>query len=528
MKWTQRACIIYFYLHPFMGGKSIHFTAKVFAINYRTLGGWLSKLEMILRWLPIVKSLEGRSVRDAIPPKFIEKYQAPDARYDSKYLNLTTYEKKLKKLDNDMKQTKFSVVRSGSSSRLDIVRAKKEKTLTIRRQAKRVRTSRGPLLYLDVRAAIENEVKQRWLNGIPITRPEIYRFLKRTFVSGEFYEKFLAKIEYADKLCNFVTRTLEYFGYCVRKTTVSQSIPKNWKDLAIEGAARVRKTFEDENVSVVIAADETFLRFHESSSTVLVPKGAKRVGTAIKCNEKEGCTVMVSMEMISSQLLPPFVIFKGKFGMTLMKKWQKYSESTVLFTQNHWMTAETNILYFKYLKGLFPGRKIGLIYDNAPSHVSSEVRTWIEEHNETVSENEKIVVEFVDPCLTSVYQPPDVVMNAPLKRLIRQQYHDYVNQLLRDPPSGVALKAGDKFVVSREALLIIGFVENAYQNINAENVKKRWIAESFDRCGLNPWNGDQQFRKHLGKLSESGVCAALSAAHEAEILDKTVKAKRAL
>ena len=45
--------------------------------------------------------------------------------------------------------------------------------------------------------------------------------------------------------------------------------PNNWKDLAIAGAARVRKTFEEENISVVIAADETFLRFHESSSKVL-------------------------------------------------------------------------------------------------------------------------------------------------------------------------------------------------------------------------------------------------------------------
>ena len=131
---------------------------------------------------------------------------------------------------------------------------------------------------------------------------------------------------------------------------------------------------------------------------------------------------MVSMEMMSSQLLPPFVIFKGEFGKTLMKKWQKYSNSTVLFTSYHWMTVETNILYFKYLKGLFLGRKIGLVYDHAPSHVSAEVKAWIQSHNENALENEKIVVEFVDQCLTSIYQPPDVVMNRPLKRFIRSQY----------------------------------------------------------------------------------------------------------
>ena len=145
-------------------------------------------------------------------------------------------------------------------------------------------------------------------------------------MSADFYDKFLAKIEFADKLCNFVTRTLTYFGFCARKSTLSQSIPKNLKDLAIEGAMRIRKKFAEENVSVVISADETFLRFHEASSKVLAPEGTKRVGTALKYKEKEGCTVMVSMEMISSQLLPPFVIFKGKFGKTLMNKWQKYSK----------------------------------------------------------------------------------------------------------------------------------------------------------------------------------------------------------
>lgn len=108
-----------------------------------------------------------------------------------------------------------------------------------------VRSNRGPRLYRDVRAAIEEEVRQRWLNGIPITRPEIYRLLKRRFVTGD-------------------------------QRSVSQSIPKGWKDLAIAGAARGSQT-----------------RFHESSSKVLAPKGAKRVGTAIKCNDKEGCTVMV-------------------------------------------------------------------------------------------------------------------------------------------------------------------------------------------------------------------------------------------
>ena len=372
-------------------------------------------------------------------------------------------------------------------------------------------------MYQDVRKVIENEVRDRWLNGIPMTRPDIYRLLKQRYVSGEFYKKFLAHHESRKKLANFVSRTLDYFGFCVRKSTVSQSIPNNWKDLAMKGAERVRNKFKNEDVSVVISADETFLRFHESSSQLLAPKGAKRVGTAIKCNEKEGCTLMVSMEMMSSHVLPPFVIFKGEFGKTLMKKWQKYSNSTVLFTSNHWMTVETNILYFKYLKGLFPGRKIGLVYDHAPSHVSAEVKAWIQSHNENALENEKIVVEFVDQCLTSIYQPPDVVMNRPLKRFIRSQYHDYVNQLLKKPATGSPLRAGDPVAIPRETL--IGFIESAYNKINVDNRKRRWIAESFNRCGLNPWTSDIEFKEYLSKLSENSIYSALASVNKSDLLN---------
>ena len=498
-----------------MGSQNLDVTASIFTVNRTTLKGWLSKKDMLLRWLPIVEKLDGVSVKNAIPKKFVHRFNALDSRYSSKYLKLNSYQKRIQE---DKKQMKLCVVKSGFDSRMGIVKAKEENNILVTRKAKRVRTLRGPQTYLDIRELIEKEVIERWQSGIPITRPEIYSFLKSKYVKGDFHDKFLSKIEYADKLCNFVTRTLEYFNFCSRKSTVSQSIPRNWRELAIAGALRIRKSFREKDVQVVIAADETFLRFHEASSTVVAPKGAKRVGAAMKSNEKEGCTLMVSMEMISSQLLPPFVIFKGQFGKTLMKRWQGYSKSSVLFTSNHWMTAETNILYLQYLVSMFKGRKVGLIYDNAPSHVSAEVMDWIASYNNKVAQNEQLVLEFVDPCLTSIYQPPDVVMNAPLKRLIREQYHDHVHCLLKDESRSTKFKPEDKVTVPRETL--IDFIEKAYDYINNENIKRRWIADSFHKCGLNPWGDDDCFLKHLDQLNESGMYKALTEAHTAEVLEK--------
>ena len=46
-----------------------------------------------------------------------------------------------------------------------------------------------------VRKSIENEVKQRWASGVPMTTfCEIYNFLLRSrYKSGEFYNKFLSQ-----------------------------------------------------------------------------------------------------------------------------------------------------------------------------------------------------------------------------------------------------------------------------------------------------------------------------------------------
>lgn len=63
-----------------------------------------------------------------------------------------------------------------------------------------------------------------------------------------------------------------------------------------------------------MAGDETFICFHERNSRLLVPSGEKRVGSAAELNEKEGCTLMVTMDMLPSSLLRPFIIFTGKCG----------------------------------------------------------------------------------------------------------------------------------------------------------------------------------------------------------------------
>ena len=80
-------------------------------------------------------------------------------------------------------------------------------------------------------------------------------------------------------------------------------------------------------------------------------------------------------------------------------------------------------IYGNHLRLTFPGKNIGLLFDCAPSHSKGLVQ-WINEENEV--SNTKIVVEYIDECLTSIYQPCDVMINKPLKSNVCSHYYKHI------------------------------------------------------------------------------------------------------
>ena len=68
-----------------------------------------------------------------------------------------------------------------------------------------------------------------------------------------------------------------------------------------------------------MVAVETFIPFHEFNSLILVPSGEKRAGSTTKLNEKEGCKLMVTMDLLSSSL-SLFRHFHWKNAKNLMKQ----------------------------------------------------------------------------------------------------------------------------------------------------------------------------------------------------------------
>ena len=95
----------------------------------------------------------------------------------------------------------------------------------------------------------------------------------------------------------------------------------------------------------------------------------------------------------------------------------------MVFTENHWQTEEIMKIYANHLWLSFPGKVIGLLFDCAPSHSKSLIE-WINEENKI--SGTKIIVEYIDECLTSIYQPCDVMMNKPLKGKIHFHYYGHI------------------------------------------------------------------------------------------------------
>jgi hypothetical protein len=517
LPWTTKATIIFFHLHPWLGNKNFEVTSKVHSCNSVTLGGWLRKRDRILKWIDIVTGLTFNDALKAIPEQHRNKYEST--------LNPPYPPLDLKAFMNKIKTVKCRVAilhkNSKGTAQNSAAYAKKSKqAVYIRASTKRIRVLplRKPPKHLAAKQFVAATIKSRWNQGLAITKTELRMMVLTQFAKEESFMNVYGNKESSKsglgKLNTFLARAIKAAGFSVRESTISQKVPLNWRTLAEAGAQRVRETFQKAEVDVVVAADETFIRFHEEDSRVLAPVGEARIGKAVTCDGKSGCTVLPTMDMLSSQLLPPLIIFNGVFGGRLMTQWQEYTNSLVLFTEKHWMTTETMVLYFKWLMSFYKGKTVGVIIDHAPSHTNDALMKWVEVLNEQDTNGTKLVVEWVDKGLTSIYQPGDISVNKPLKAMVKQEYYRFITE------NQDAFTPGEKIKVPRERL--VSFIENAFHKVNDGQRKKRMIAASFRTCGLDPFATDlMEFTKHLDHLSESQVYNKLLEKNAAVKLDET-------
>jgi hypothetical protein len=78
------------------------------------------------------------------------------------------------------------------------------------------------------------------------------------------------------RFSTWLGRVLKRHNFSNRKQTISQSIPSDWKKIALDSTAVIRNSFSAADVDHIIAMDETFIKFDETQDKLIVPKGIKR------------------------------------------------------------------------------------------------------------------------------------------------------------------------------------------------------------------------------------------------------------
>ena len=95
-----------------------------------------------------------------------------------------------------------------------------------------------------------------------------------------------------------------------RKNSIGQVVPNSWREDSEEASKEIREKLKD--CDVVVNADQTFIKLHMEHEKVLAPSGTKRVGGKVNPTDKKaGFTFMVTVEMFSNSILPPFLVFNG-------------------------------------------------------------------------------------------------------------------------------------------------------------------------------------------------------------------------
>ena len=139
--------------------------------------------------------------------------------------------------------------------------------------------------------------------------------------------------------------------------------------------------------------------------------------------------------------------------------------------------------YLSWVKALYPGKKIGIIGDNAAAHISEELSARRRACG--------IVIELVFAGMTSGMQPCDIWLNRSVKKNIRTLYYEYKNSL--------NLKTGEKVCVPRE--MLVKWVEEALKQCNDKQKKTRAIANVFAQCALSPFDKNTfNLKKHISPL----------------------------
>lgn len=223
-----------------------------------------------------------------------------------------------------------------------------------------------------------------WESGRPVTLEGLEAELREKFPEGELQaakpyppDDFFTSYFGSDPGCSRKYRNwrkdfLDRIGYSSLKKTVSQTIPNDWTSQCIECVEEVRKKGKDW-AEVVLNGDQTFVNLHPEDEGCLAPTGTTRVTDSVKTDNKKGITVMVTAELLTSQVGIPFCVFDGNTCLCENEaahkknrsckvqldacggRYRSRTTSSVNFQHKHWFDGVITIRYLRFLQTQYPG-----------------------------------------------------------------------------------------------------------------------------------------------------------------------------
>ena len=190
------------------------------------------------------------------------------------------------------------------------------------------------------------------------------------------------------------------------------------------------------------------------------------------------------------------------------------------FQKKHWFDSGITIRFLAWLMRLYPGQKIGLIWDSAPQHESMdpELRQFIE------GESERLCIATIPKGMTSVLQVCDIALNAPLKKRVMYKYQEWRNAAL----SEVGVEGGQrKLKVTRED--VVRWTEEVTQEMNdkLKASEDNFVSRTFLNVGQNAFRPEAStagLERHIKDLKSSASYMAIAE----KVEEKVVAAQRAL
>jgi len=296
--------------------------------------------------------------------------------------------------------------------------------------------------------------------------------------------------------------------------------------LSKEFSTTAKEKLKSAGVNVVVCADQTFVRFRLAKEKLLVPSGLKRVGTTTEApDERKGVSLMLAAFVeknvrtgkLSSGVLPPFIVFNGKTGATLDKRYKDWHQrpghtGSMNFQKKHWFDTAMTLRWINWLVDQFTrGMKIGLVWDACPSHLSQVVQARLRE----LQDQRRLFVVDIPGGMTSILQLGDICLNGPCKNSLRKSYLSYsLDEVNRRKALGETGKIVVK--VTREQLMTWTetFVDtfNSKESSGATDI----IIPCLTKVGQNIFNDNSEpFTKWLESLNENALYKALLNAHVA-------------